>query len=118
MQTPAPPISRPSTNKWSHDSQPFPRSIPDSARVLVAHAEWGRTAPHRTALLQALRGPSARVKDKTRPAHDTTWFLTSRPTPTTSLRFAGLGRHQPPSDPLTALLSLPLTVFLLHFILF
>lgn len=73
--------------QWSHDSQSFPRSIPDCARALVAHADGA--APHRTALLQHLRGQrEAQREGQTRHSQrDTTCFLTSRPTSSTSLRW-------------------------------
>lgn len=44
---PSPTLFSTLDRQWCHGSQSFPRSIPDSARALVPHAGWGRTAPYR-----------------------------------------------------------------------
>lgn len=57
--------------QWSHDSQSFPRSIPDSARVLVAHADGA--APQRTVpRCCRLSGAGPARESKTRHAQHTT----------------------------------------------
>lgn len=97
--------------QWSHDSQSFPRSIPDSTRVLVAHADGA--APHRTAL-QALRGPSEEGQDKTRPArHDLVSDVEAHVDDLASLALVVTNR------PLTHCSAVPAVDFFpLHFILF
>lgn len=68
MHTPAPPISRPSTDNGVMTASRF-QGLFLTARVrLVAHADGA--AAHRTAL-QAFRGPAKRVKTR-HAQHDTT----------------------------------------------
>lgn len=65
VQAPAPPFSSILGRQWCHDSQSFPRSIPDSARApggpcrLADGVRWARTAPYRAC--SHFRGSSKRA---------------------------------------------------------
>jgi len=65
---PSPTLFSTLDRQWCHDSQSFPRSIPDSARALVPHPDGA--APHRTAPA-AFQGAQQEGQIKKRPSrHD------------------------------------------------